>query len=182
MRGEARPTVFRASGRECACAALVCLLVTVGCRDTVPRGAPSSASPAPEPPNPVSSAAASASAPVELSVTSDGCWGVAHGTADALLQRAERRCAAGMVRAAGPVELVGPAKLAGGANACHRVALVGAGRLTATLTDSTGFRITSTGDGAVLLPADGPLCAEGDLTLTLTAGGAARFVAWRAIP
>lgn len=178
MRGATRWTDLARAGLVAVCA-----VVTVGCRDTVSRGAPTPTTEAPAPAGPAApSAATSAAAFTELAVSLDGCWGAARGAPDALLRRAEERCAGGMARATGPADLAAPVKLGGAGHACHRVALVGAGALAATLTDSTGFAVAASGDGALLLPPDGPLCVSGELTLTSSRPGAVRFIAWRAGP
>lgn len=173
-RAEARPRIALAS------VVVACAAVTMGCRDTVLSGAPT---PAKEASAPSAGPPASAT-PIaeELTIAPGGCWGDGRGSPDTLLQRAEERCAGGMVRAAGPADLTAPVKLGGEGHACHRVAIVGRGRVVATLTDGTGFILSAEGDSAVLLPKDGPLCVAGELTLAAPGAGSARFAAWRGGP
>lgn len=77
---------------------------------------------------------------------------------------------------------MGAVKLGGQGPACYRVALVGEGRVTATLADGETVVERATGDGAVLLPRRGPLCVAGEVTLTSTSERSVRFIAWRGRP
>lgn len=166
---------FRASATLlCAWACL-----PLGCREAVTTASPSKP--------PVAAPSASASAPdaplpVEDTVAAPGsCWGTGRAKPDELLLRVEARCAVGMKRVLGPAAVEAPARLPATPSACYRVAVVGRGRVEATLSEGDGAAVTVKGDGVALLPSDGPLCSNAELTVTVSSGPA-RVAVWRVTP